>query len=430
MFFDSTLVEEIQKEFPGAHTDPWGKRRVFMDNGTGTLVLKRSAVAQYDSTLIWSANPGDSFPECRHAAEFMNAGLSAVADLLNAKSPEHITSGQSATSLMFQLSYALGREMNRKHNIVATYYEHLSNMDPWRELVSQGVAGEVRLIRLRPDGTLDMDHLRSLVDENTKVVTISAASNLLGSKSPLEEIGKVARSVGAYYIVDAVHHAAHGPLDVQAIGCDFMVISAYKFFTPKYISFMYSSGQHLENLSSYVAGKGHGSLHAKWHWGSPDQAKFAAVTATIEYLAWLGERVSDRYTGQFTRYEGRKRLLKIGLDAIDQYEKELSFAMMTGADGLPGLLELPNVRRYGLYDPKRLEERDPTFAFSMDNLTGKEAERILVEDHNIAMRSMLYWSMAEDFFNLDKPLRASLVHYNTIEDVALFLKAVRDLGGR
>ncbi len=430
MFFDPALVEEIQKEFPGARSDPWGKRRAFLDNGTGTLVLKRSADAQYASTLVWSANTGDSFPESRQASEHISEGLRAVADLLNAESPANITSGQSATSLMFQLSYALGREMNQSHNIVATYYEHLSNMDPWRELVNRGAAGEVRLIRLRPDGTLDMDHLRSLVDENTRVITISAASNLLGSKSPLGEIGRIAREAGAYYIVDAVHHAAHGPLDVQAIGCDFMVISAYKFFTPKYVSFMYARGNHLENLRSYVAGKDHGTPHAKWHWGSVDQAKFAAVTATVEYLAGLGERVAGRYEGRFTQYEGRKRLLKIGMDAIDQYEKDLSRAMMTGVDGLPGLLELPNVRRYGLYDPERVEERDPTFAFSMDNLSGKEAERILVDEHNIAMRSMLYWSMAEEFFDLRMPLRASLVHYNTIDDVALFLKAVRDMSVR
>ncbi len=430
MFFDDALMANIQREFPRAQTDPWGKRRVFLDNGTGTLVLKRAADAQYLATTDWSANPGDSFPESRKAAEFMSAGLTAVADLLNAETPENIISGQTATSLMFQLSYALGKTMDSRHNIVATYYEHLSNMDPWRELVNRGAAGELRLVKLRPDGTLDMDHLRSLVDENTRVVTFSAASNLLGSKSPLAEVCRVAREAGACSIVDAVHHAAHGPLDVQAIGCDFLVISAYKFFTPKFISFMYGKRERLEELRSYVAGKGHASLHGRWHWGSPDQAKFAAVGATVDYLAQIGERTAHRYTGEFPQYTGRRRLLKMGLDAIDRYEKGLSRMMMEGIDGVPGLLELPNVKRWGLYDLNRLDERDPTFAFEMTNLTGKEAERILVEEHNIAMRSMLYWSMAEEFFGIDRPLRASLVHYNTPEDVALFLRAVREMGKR
>ncbi len=425
MFFDDALISEIQKEFPRAHTDPWRKRRVFLDNGTGTLVLKRAADAQHVATTEWSANPGDNFPESRKAAEIMCDGLRAAADLLNAESPENIISGQTATSLMFQLSYAIGRQTDKRHNIVVTFYEHLSNVDPWRELVSNGHAGELRFARLHPDGTLDMEHLRSLVDENTKVVSVSAASNLLGSKSQLGEVCRLAREVGAYSIIDAVHHAAHGPLDVQAIGCDFLVISAYKFFTPKFIAFMYGKKELLKSLRSYVAGKDHATLQGRWHWGSPDQAKYAAFAATVDYLIWLGERVADRYAKKLTRYEGRRRLLKIAMDAIEQYEKELSLTVMNGIDGIPGLRELPNVKLWGLYDPDRLDERDPTFAFEMTNLSSKDAERILVDEHNIAMRSMLYWSMAEDFFGIRYPLRASLVHYNTPEDVKLFLEAVK-----
>lgn len=430
MFFDSVMIEEIRNEFPLAGVDPWGNPRIFMDNGAGTLVLKRSADAQCASTLDWSANAGDSFPESRQSSKVIRDGLQAAADLLNAESPDTIISGQTATSLMFELSYALGREMNSHHNIVSTSYEHLSNIDPWRELVRRGTVRELRLARLRPDGALDMDHLRSLVDENTKVVAVSAASNLLGSKTPLAEVTKIARDAGAYSVIDAVHDAAHSPLDVQSAGCDFMVISAYKFFSPKYISYMYGKREHLENLEPYIAGKEHGDLHGKWHWGTVDQSKHAAVTATIDYLAWLGGRVADRYEGRFTEFKGRARLLKISLDAIQTYEKELSLAVMTGVDGIPGLLELPNVRRYGIYDPKRITERDPTFAFSMDNLIHRDAERILVEEHHIAMRSILFWSMAEDFLDIRMPLRASLVHYNTLEEVELFLKAVKDMGER
>jgi len=428
MMFDSCLMEEIRAEFPRAHTSPDGKRRVFLDNGTGTLVLRRSADAQSEAALEWSANPGDSFPESRRAGEFMREGLQAVADLLNAESPENILSGQTATSLMFQLSYALGKQLRGTQNIVTTYYEHLSNVDPWRELVRRGCAGELRFACLRPDGTLDMEHLRSLVDERTRVITVSAASNLLGSKTDLVEVGKIAREVGAYYVVDAVHHAAHGALDVREIGCDFLVISAYKFFTPKYISFMYGKREHLESLSPYSAGIHHENVHAKWHWGSPDQAKYAAAAATVDYLAWLGGRMADRYVGQYIEYTGRARLLKIAMDAIDAHEKGISLAMIRGVDSAPGLPELPNVRLHGLYDPERIDERDPTFAFSMTNMSGREAERLLVEKYGIAMRSMLYWSMAEDFFDISLPLRASFVHYNTIEEVRMLLSAVREMG--
>jgi selenocysteine lyase/cysteine desulfurase len=102
--------------------------------------------------------------------------------------------------------------------------------------------------------------------------------------------------------------------------------------------------------------------------------------------------------------------------------------MIRGVDGIPGLPELPNVRLHGLYDPDRIEERDPTFAFSMTNMSGKEAERLLVEKYGIAMRSMLYWSMSEEFFDISLPLRASFVHYNTLEEVRMLLSAVREMG--
>jgi selenocysteine lyase/cysteine desulfurase len=349
---------------------------------------------------------------------------------LNAESPENILSGQTATSLMFQLSYALGKEMNGSNNIVTTYYEHLSNIDPWRELVRRGCASELRMANLRPDGTLDLDHLRSIVDGSTKVVTVSAASNLLGSKTSLAEVEKIAHDVGAYFVVDAVHHAAHGPLDVRGIGCDFLVVSAYKFFTPKYLSFMYGKRNLIESLSPYSAGKNHSALHGRWHWGSPDQAKYAALSATVDYLARIGSRVADAYKGKYTELEGRRRLVRIAMDAIDQYEKEISIALMDGVDGVPGLPNLPNVKVYGLYNSKRVEERDPTFAFSITNMSGKEAEKLLVEKYGICMRSMLYWSMAEDFFGIEYPLRASFVHYNTVEEVRMLLEAVREMGSR
>ena len=111
MIFDNALLEEIRNEFPRASTDAWGSKRVFLDNGAGTLVLRRSAEAQHSAALNYSANIGHSFRESRKAEEFINEGLSAVADLLNTGSQDTIVSGQTATSLLYQLSYALGKRV-------------------------------------------------------------------------------------------------------------------------------------------------------------------------------------------------------------------------------------------------------------------------------------------------------------------------------
>lgn len=427
MIFDTKLIEEIGKEFPYAHTDPWGKKRVFLDNGPGTLIVKRAADALCRVSLEFSSSFGPAFPESRRVDEIQQEGYRAVSDFLNAGSPDNIVLGQTATSLLFQTSYALGNECEKKHNIVTTYYEHLANVNPWQELVDRGIAGELRFANLREDGTLDMDHLRSIVDENTKVITISAASNLLGSKSPLVEIGAIAREAGAYYVVDGVHHTAHGSLDVQEIGCDFLVISAYKCFAPKFSGFMFGKKEHLETMKPYSSGKNHSNPRDKWSWGTPDHSKLAAITAMIDYLSWLGSRVGDRYDGKFTGYDGRIRSLKIAMDAIEQYEKEISRSLLAGFDDVPGLVDMENIDFYGLGDTNRLDERDPTFAFDVKGKAGAEVAERLVKDYNIAIRSIDYWSMSEDFFRLDKPVRASFVHYNTVEEVRYLLKALQTI---
>ncbi len=403
MVFSAELMDDIQREFPYARTDVWGNSRVFLDNGPGAMVLKRSADAQYHVSLELSACHGYAYPECRRVEEILDTGYKAVADLLNAPSPDTIVTGQTATFLMFQISYAVGRESDNRNNIVTTYYEHLSNITPWRELADRGHVGEVRLVRLREDGMLDMDHLREIVDDKTKVISISAASNLLGSKSPLAEIGEIARDAGALYVIDGVHHMAHGHMDVQAIGCDFLVMSGYKCFTPKYSAFLYGKRELLDSMAPYSSGKNHAKARGKWQLGSSDQAKLAAIAATVEYFERLGERVAGGSAPSGGALTGRPGVLKTALDAIEMYEKDISRAVLAGIDGLPGLPDIPKVQFYGLRDPNRIDERDPTFAFSIEGISGEDVQNRLVGDFNIAIRSMDYWSMAEDFFSLNRP---------------------------
>ncbi len=179
-----------------------------------------------------------------------------------------IISGESATSLLFSLTYAIGKELTGRENVVTTDYEHYTNLSPWLELERRELIRELRFTHLNMDeGTLDLDHLQSLVDNETKVIAVIAASNVLGTKSPLHEIRKIARAVNAYFEVDAVHHAAHGPIDVQAIDCDFLVFSGYKFFS-SHGSFLYGKEGLLEALSPYNVAPAPNSPPYKWEWGT------------------------------------------------------------------------------------------------------------------------------------------------------------------
>jgi len=426
MIFDSDLLEKIRAAFPRASKDLNGNKRAFFDNGTGTLVVGRAAKAEAEARVDCSANVDGIFDESRKADEVILEGRTAVADLLNAPSPNNIVQGESATSLFFNLSYAMSKGLTGRQNAVLTEYEHYANISPWVELKERGKLREVRFTRLKADeGTLDMEQLKSLIDKETKIVSVTAASNALGTKSPLGEIRKMAKEVDAYFLVDAVHHVAHGPIDVQKLGCDFLVFSGYKLFAP-HGSFMYGRSEHLEGLKPYKVQPAHNTAPVKWEWGTRDQAKFAAIKGSVDHLTWLGEQVRGQYAGRFSEYSGRRRTLKIAMDAIEKYELELSKAIASGVYGLKGLTELSRVRIYGLTDPKRFEERDPTFSFKVRNKPDSEVVSRLWSG-GIASRSEDFYSRALETYGEKAMIRISLVHHNTLDEVAQFLKIMNEV---
>ena len=426
MIFNRGLIDQIRAEFPRVTTDFTGKKRAFFDNGTATLVLERAAKAENEARINCSANVGGIFNESIEASNIILAGRQAVADFLNAPNPESIISGESATSLLFNLSYALGKELTGKENIVTTDYEHYTNIDPWEDLNNRGKIHGVRYAKLNmEEGTLNMDHLQELVDSNTKIITVTAASNMLGTKSPLEEIGEMAREVDAYFIVDAVHHIPHGPTDVQSLDCDFLVFSGYKLFS-SHGSFLFGKKKHLEKLNPYKVRTAPITPPGKYEWGTRNQASFAAISGVIDHLLLLSKEVQSHYDGQLTEYVQNKRALKIAMNAIEQYEMELSKAVLIGCDGIPGLLDMSEVTIYGLTDLYRLNERDPTFSFEIENISEEEVVKRLWKE-GIAARSGHYYSHAQEVYNKTKIIRISLVHYNTLEEIKIFLRILDEI---
>ncbi len=423
--FDKELIEKIRARFPRAEKDFNGNIRAFFDNGTGTLVLKQAARAEHDARINCSANIGGVFDESKQAMKVILEGRQAVADFLNAPSPETIISGESATSLVFNISYALGKEFTGRENVVATDYEHYTNVSPWEELKNQGKIKEVRYARVNmEDGTIDLNHLEGLIDENTKVVTISAASNFLGTKSPLEKIGKMAQKVGSYYFIDAVHQIVHGEIDVQKLDCDFLVFSAYKIFS-SHGSFLYGKKEHLKTLKPFKVKTAPTTAPGKYEWGTRNQAFFAAFSAVIDHLEWIGKEVQHLYDRKFSESKGRQRLLKIAMDAIQQNEMELSEAVLKGSEDVPGLLDMPRVTVYGLTDIQRLKERVPTFSFDVEGISGEEVAKRLWDEGKVAARSGHFYSLAQDLHKKQTVVRISLVQYNTLEEVRGFLKSLK-----
>lgn len=395
-----------------------------MDNGAGTLVTKRAADREYDARIDWSANVGNLFPESMGAEETILEGRMAVADLLNAEGPNAIISGESATSLLFSVSYAMGREFQGTENVVTTGYEHYTNINPWVELGTNRKIKELRFAEFdKETGVLDPNVVNDLVDSNTRVVTVSAASNVLGSRTDLEKIGKIARDAKALYVVDAVHHVPHGMIDVRKIGCDFLVFSGYKLFS-RHGSFMYAKPEHIRRMTPYRVLPSPKRGPGKWEWGTRDQAMFAAITGVVDYLSWLGNPSAKR---PMKAGKQRRLRLKRAYASIERYERELTKIALDGKGDTPGLKDIPGLSLYGPSSVKRDVKRDPTFSFSMKGIQDRALSERLWEKNRLAVGAEDYFSRVPALYNRKTMVRATFVHYNSKAEVLKLLSALEKI---
>ena len=423
------LLRLVRKEFPRADTDANGRRRVFFENAAGSLVLQRAADAEAKARIDCSANVDGPAWESQRNEEVITEGRQAVSDLLNAPNSNCIVSGESATSLLFQLSYAIGKELSGKENIVTTDYEHYANISPWLELKRRELVKEVRFAKFNPKSAmLDLSHLESLVDENTRVVSVAGVSNVLGSKTPLDQVLRVAKEVSAYTVLDAVHTVAHTPLDVQKTTFDFVVFSAYKLFSRRG-SFMYGREELLRSLKPYKVVPSPEEPPSNWEMGTRDQSLFASISAVMDYLDWLGSKVEPQVRDKVGAYTGRSRLLKAALTWIESYEQALSVAMLGGTQGIEGLCAMPDVKVYGITDLAQIDSRVPTFTFNIGEADPLNVAKYLWEKHAIAVLAEDhggFYSRTLNTFGKSIAVRASPVHFNTIEEIGMFLNAVKD----
>jgi selenocysteine lyase/cysteine desulfurase len=340
-------------------------------------------------------------------------------------------SGESATSLLFHLSYAMAKELSGKENVVITDYEHYANISPWLELERRRLVKEVRFTKFDPrTGLLNLSHLESLIDENTRVISVAGVSNVLGSKTPLDQVSRIARHSSAYTVLDAVHTVAHVPFDVQKTPFDFIVFSGYKLFSRRG-SFMCGRKDLLQSLEPYKVLPAPLEPPSNWEMGTRDQSLFASISAVIEYFAWLGIKVEqEQGVGRAPRaYTGRRRSLKAALTWIEKYERELSVAMLGGTRGAQGLPEIPGVEVYGITNAAQVQSRVPTFTFNILGADPLEVAKYLWDKHTIAVLAEDhggFYSRTLNTYGKSGAVRASPVHFNTVEEVTKFLEAVED----
>src|SRR5262249_12873076 len=190
----------------------------------------------------------------------------AMADLLNAPSPDEIIFGPNMTTMTFQLSRSFGRTLKPGDEVMLTRLDHDSNIRPWL-LMARDAGASVRWIDVRPeDCTLDPDSARRQLGPRTRLVAVGAASNATGTINDVATLVRLGREAGARVFVDAVHYAPHALVDVQALGCDFVACSAYKFFGP-HVGVLWGRRELLEELPVYKLKPAPDSLPDRWMTG-------------------------------------------------------------------------------------------------------------------------------------------------------------------
>jgi cysteine desulfurase family protein (TIGR01976 family) len=409
--------QQIRTEFPALASGS-----VFFDNPGGTQVPR--AVPQAISRYLreTNANHGGAFPTSRASDSQVDAARAAFADFVHARRPEEIVFGANMTSLTFSLSRSLAAGWQPGDEIVVTRLDHDANITPWTLAAAErGV--HVRWVDVDvEDCTLRLDELEGLLSARTRLVAVGYASNSVGTINPLPRILEAARQAGAWTYVDAVQFAPHGPIDVQDLGCDFLVMSAYKFFGP-HAGILYGRYDRLAELPAYRVRPAPADPPGKFETGTPNFEGIVGAAAALEYLAEVGRSYgaehAERYSPEFS---GRALHLKQAMAAIRAYEMELSRATLEMLAGLPG------VRVWGISDLRAIDRRVPTVSFTVEGKSPRAIAEALgrvginVWDGNYYAQALSERLGVEAHGGM---VRVGSVHYNTLEEIQRLAEELR-----
>jgi cysteine desulfurase family protein (TIGR01976 family) len=383
---------------------------VFLDNPAGTQVPQSviDAVSHYYMTM--NANSGGAFPTSHANDAMVKQTREKLAAFLNARRADEIVLGPNMTTLNFALSRALAQTLNPGDEILLTHMDHDANVSPWLR-IAQDRGLVVRWVdMLTEDCTLDMNNLEVMLSEKTRIVATVHASNAVGTINPVKAIADMAHAAGAVYVVDAVQSAPHIPIDVQAIGCDFLLCSSYKFFGP-HAGILWGRFDLLESLPAYKVRPSKDKAPYRWETGTPAFELIAGIGAAVDYLASLGGGSADRAG------------IEVGMAVVGEYERELVAHLISM------LQSFSNVQIYGITDPQRLGERVPTVVFTMEGHSPLEIAEYLGKQHIYAWDGNYY--AVEVMKTLgheeDGMVRVGLAHYNTHAEIERLEAALRKL---
>jgi cysteine desulfurase family protein (TIGR01976 family) len=400
-------IDRIRAAFPALERLHDGYPVAYFDGPGGTQVPRTVVEAMTDYLYHHNANTHWAFPTSHETDAALAAAREALADFLNAASPQEIVFGANMTTLTFHLARALGRRWGSGDEVVVTELDHHANVDPWRALERErGIT--VRVARMIPEtGQIDRDDLDRQLNDRTRLVAMGAASNALGTINDVAEVSRQAHRVGALAFVDAVHYAPHRPVDVQAWDCDFLACSAYKFYGP-HVGVLYGKGRWLEDLDVPKLEP------------APETAPDRLETGTQNHEGIVGAAAAVAFLASFAEGTTRRDRLQRSLSNLHVQGMALTERLWKGVS------EIPRVRLYG---PPPSEPRTPTVSFTVSGVPSSKVSRALADRGLFASSGDFYAKTAVARLGLgaDGLVRIGCACYTTVEEIERLIAATGEL---
>lgn len=392
---------------------------IFFDNAAGAQVPQRVLDAVTAHLLEHNVQRGGRYPQSVAVDAAIQRAREKVAALLNARRPEEIAFGMNATSFIRLVSLAVGQTLAERNEIIVTDLDHEANVATWLALAPAGAG--FRWWRVRDDGRLHCADLEPLLGPRTRLLACTAASNALGSLVDVRRAAELVHSAGGELFLDGVHYAPHGPIDVEALGCDYLVCSGYKIFAP-HMGFLYGRYEALAALPTFredfIPDRPPGKIEA----GTFIYENVSGMAAAVDYLAELGRSLTG--TAGVSAAATLREDCHAAMRGIGEYERGLSRTLL-------GVLRELGAAIYGVGDEADLAQRVPTVCFNLPgtlpaDVTAAAARAgIGIRDgHMYSPRLMKRLGLEVE----SGAVRVSLVHYNTPAEIQRFGEVLAQLG--
>lgn len=400
-------VLAVRQQFPALAERYNGKSAIFFDNPGGTQVHESVVRAMTEYMTRRNANTHGVFATSRLSDETIDYARQAAADLLGA-APDEVVFGNNMTTLTFMLGRSLAAEFGPDDEIVVTRLDHDANVWPW-VMLAEDTGAQICWADVDMETcTLDMDHVKSLINERTRLVAVGYASNAVGTINDVKTIIGWAKAAGAYSYIDAVQYAPHALIDVKALDCDFLACSAYKFFGP-HVGMLYGKREHLQRLRAYRVRPAGEELPGKWETGTKNHEGLAGTAAAIDYIAGLGVT----YGGALST-ASRRAKLAAAWKVVGEYEYLLIDRLISG------LKAIPTVRIYGITARLDWEKRVATVSIRKEGLTPESLAIKLAEQNIFVWNGNFYAVSISERLGVEQSgglVRIGLAHYNTLDEI-------------